>query len=250
MSDIAAADTFRVANVFSKAFAVYSRRFVPFFILTVIASIPNYIALLAIRIPTTPAEIASSDLAAMTFARVALTLINVATSTLAGGAVIYGVIQDLRGRTFSIGDSIGIALRRVLPLLGIGISLAIIIGLGVLLLIVPGLIFACMYFVSSPVCVAERTGVFASMSRSRLLTKGHRWQVLGIFLLMLIVIIALSSIAGLAFTPTGATGVMAARLVVGAVVGSFNGVLVSVLYYELRAAKEGVDIDKIASVFD
>jgi hypothetical protein len=34
------------------------------------------------------------------------------------------------------------------------------------------------------------------------------------------------------------------------VIGSFDGVLVSVFYYELRVAKEGVDIDQIASVFD
>jgi hypothetical protein len=35
-----------------------------------------------------------------------------------------------------------------------------------------------------------------------------------------------------------------------AILDSFNSVLVSVFYYELRVANEGVDIDEIASVFD
>ena len=42
---------------------------------------------------------------------------------------------------------------------------------------------------------------------------------------------------------------MIATQAMGAIVSSFNGVLIGVSYYQLRVAKEGVDIDKIASVF-
>jgi hypothetical protein len=49
MTDIAMdAGTFRLADVFSKAFAIYGRRFVPFTILTVIASIPDYIVVITL----------------------------------------------------------------------------------------------------------------------------------------------------------------------------------------------------------
>jgi hypothetical protein len=41
-----------------------------------------------------------------------------------------------------------------------------------------------------------------------------------------------------------------AQQVMGAVLGAFNGVIVGVFYYQLRVAKEGVDIDQIAKVFD
>lgn len=46
----AVAETCRLADVFGKAVSIYSRRFVPFITLTVIASIPDYIALWAIGI--------------------------------------------------------------------------------------------------------------------------------------------------------------------------------------------------------
>jgi hypothetical protein len=37
---------------------------------------------------------------------------------------------------------------------------------------------------------------------------------------------------------------------VQAIFGAFIAVLAAVLYYQLRVAKEGVDLAKIASVFD
>jgi hypothetical protein len=253
MADTAVAGTFRLADVFSKSVAIYSRRFLQFIILTVIASIPNYLALLLIRVPTTRTEFAS-----IATARVSLTLIDIATKSLASGAVMYGVVQELRGRTFSVGDSILVALRRFLPMVGVAICTTIVIALGIVLLIIPGIMFACMYYVASPVCVAEQAGVFTSMSRSSFLTKGHRWQVFGIFLLLLAGGLALGAIltGTLIWTATrgfvwgSTTGVLITRLALSAIIGAFNGVLMGVLYYELRVDKEGVDIDKIAGVFD
>jgi len=245
MTDITMAGTFRLADVFGKAVAIYGRRFAPFIILTVIASVPNYLALWAIGDPAGRPEPAS-----FIPARLGLSLVNFATTSLASGVVIYGVVQDLRGRTFSVADSIRIALGRFLPMLGVVICTTLAIAFGFVLLIVPGIILACMYYVAMPVCVAERVGVFASMSRSSFLTKGHRWQVFGTFLLILAGGLVLSTIVGMVFILTGQIGLLISTQALGAIISSFNGVLVSVFYYELRVAKEGIDIDKIASVFD
>jgi hypothetical protein len=246
LADIAVADTFRLADVFSKSFAIYSRRFVPFIILTVIASIPYYLALLFIGIP----NVMTMKLTTFAAATTSLALINIAASTLAAGAVMYGVVQELRGRPFSVGGSIQIALRRLLPVLGIAICSTIVMVLGWTLLLVPGLILACMYYVSTPVCVAEHAGVFTSMSRGSFLTKGYRWQVFGILLLYVVAGFAVGAIIRRAFAVTGPTAVLVARFAMWAVLNAFNSVLVGVLYYQLRVAKEGVDIDKIAGVFD
>jgi hypothetical protein len=101
-----------------------------------------------------------------------------------------------------------------------------------------------------PACVAERVGVFASMSHSSFLTKGYRWQVFGTLLLILVGGIVLGAILGMVFVLTGRIGLLISTQALGAIISSFNGVLVSVFYYELRVAREGIDIDKIASVFD
>jgi hypothetical protein len=54
----------------------------------------------------------------------------------------------------------------------------------------------------------------------------------------------------LATQGTGRVGVLIATQAIGAIVSALNGVIVGVFYYRLRVAKEGVDINKIASVFD
>lgn len=129
-----------------------------------------------------------------------------------------------------------------------------------MLLIVPGLLAYCLYYVAAPACVAEDAGVGASLSRSRYLTKGHRLQIFGaaalIFVLWLIVNVAITSATAGAVIALGAQATTALRavqivsFVAQAFFGAFNAVLVGVFYYQLRVAKDGVDIDKIASVFD
>jgi hypothetical protein len=69
---------------------------------------------------------------------------------IANGAMTYGVVQDLRGRTMSIAQASAIATRRFLPLLGVAIVVGLLFWLGFVLLIVPGLIVCCWYYVAAP----------------------------------------------------------------------------------------------------
>ena len=261
MTDVAAG-TFRLADVFTKAITIYVRRFGPFVVLTVIAQIPQYVTLFVIGAPGAGSVGATgAGAVGAAGANAVSSLVGVVCSSIASGAIIYGVVQELRGRVFSVADSIQIALRRLLPMIGVAICIAILAVLGMILLVVPGLMVACAYYVSMPACVAEQTGVFASMSRSAFLTKGYRWQVFGMVLLLAVGGGILAMIVGLVFGTTGVfrggaaltgggVGLIATQAAVGAIVGAFHGVIVGVFYYQLRVAKEGVDIDQIASVFD
>jgi hypothetical protein len=266
MAYAAEAGTFRLADVFSKAFAIYGRRFAPFIVLTAIADIPQY---LTSYLPD------GGAINSFGIGRAVVSgLVYPACWLIASAAVMYGVVQELRGRSFSVIASLHIAVRRLLPMLGVAICTIILIGLAPILLLIvagiklapvptfivlatvfivpiPGLMVACMYyFVSMPTCIAEQTGVFRSMSRSAFLTKGHRWQVLGMFLLILLGGIVLRLIVRGVFASTGPIGLLVASQAMSAIAGAFNGVIVGVVYFQLRVAKEGVDIDKIASVFD
>jgi hypothetical protein len=240
--------TFRLADVFGKSVAIYRRGVAPFTVLTIFASLPTYIILYAIG---TPDEGRNLGAAAVSMGQ---NLLLVVTQTLASGAVIYGVVQLLRGRTFSIADSIQVALRRLLPMVGVAICTTVAMVLGLLVLIIPGIILGCMYYVSMPACIAEQTGVFESMSRSSFLTEGRRWQVFGASLLYWVAAAIFGGIYGavfdLVFPEAGQVGTLVGTEVPMVVVNAFGGVLIGVFYYELRVAKEGVDIDKIAGVFD
>ena len=248
MTDIAKPDGFRLATVFGKSFDIFSRRFVPIILVTIIAQIPNYVAQFTVSEPKPGMTL--DALMWMLGGLLVAFFIGIVAGSLSGGVVMYGVIQELRGRRFSAVESFSVVLARLLPVIGVALCSGILIILGLSLLIVPGLILACMWYVAVPVCIAERTGVFASMSRSRVLTKGYRWRLFGILLLFAIAVLIGIFTIGMVFAMVSPTALKISQLAVGTIIGAFGGVLGGVFYYELRVAKEGVDIDKIASVFD
>jgi hypothetical protein len=134
---------------------------------------------------------------------------------------------------------------------------AIAIGIGWVLLFVPGVILMVMFWVYVPAIVVENAGVTECFGRSRALTRGHRWGIFGMFLLLGVVIAGLELIL---FTQVEDVQAMAMAMTSGwmlwgisavsVVITAYAAVLTSVGYYYLRAEKEGVLIEDIAKVFD
>jgi hypothetical protein len=249
--------TFRLGDVFGKAFRVFGRHIIAFFLLAVLANLPAYLVRLGV------VQLAATAPPGSVLSPFRVLLVNYASApvtmicwAIANGAMTYGVVQGLRGRTMSIAQASAIAVRRFLPLIGVAILLALLFWLGFAFLIVPGLIVYSIYYVAAPACVAEQAGIGASLSRSRFLTKGHRLQIFGaaalIFIVWAIANIAITrALVALAGPVTTALrAVQIVSYVVQAFFGAFNAVLVGVFYYQLRVAKEGIDLAKIASVFD
>ncbi|TIP97719.1 MAG: hypothetical protein E5X61_40330, partial [Mesorhizobium sp.] len=113
-------------------------------------------------------------------------------------ALVRATIEDLNGKQPSVGDCIKIAVGCFLPTLGIGLLAVLGAGLGLILLIVPGIILWLRWSVAVPVLVQERLGVFGSMARSSDLTKGSRWALFGLFLVMIVAVIAIELALGTA----------------------------------------------------
>jgi hypothetical protein len=108
-----------------------------------------------------------------------------------------------------------------------------------------------MWYVANPACIVERLGVFASMARSSELTKGHRWSVFGMMLLLAIASGVMAAVVKGVLGLSGSTGlVMSGTLAWTALAGAFGAIFVVVTYHDLRVAKEGVDTRQIVAVFD
>jgi hypothetical protein len=236
----AGTEEFRIGDVFGRTFELFGRRFAPFLALTVIAYLPYYLAQFAIGRPGSTGGYVATGVGFV---------LGTICAALASAAVTYGVVQELRGRPFAVGESLSVALQRLVPVIGVAICVGVLAGLGMMLLIVPGLIVVCMYYVATPACIVERLGVFASLSRSAELTKGHRWKVFGLVLLVALATIVVSFVLGLLGGTLGRAPLALISAVWQAVVGTFGAILVGVLYFRLRTAREGIDIDQIASVF-
>jgi hypothetical protein len=236
---------FRIGRVFSRTSSVLSRNLLIFFVVTVVANLPGTLLL---KSATAAAAAEPGRAGGMIFLGSFLTLV---LSTLSQAVVLYGAFQDMRGRQVSLGDSLKVGLSRFFPIVGLAILMSLGIGFGVVLLIIPGLILLTMWFVSTPVCVVERLGPFRSMARSSQLTKGHRWKILGLFIVLAI---GGAIASGVIEAALGVMGGAALTLIGGllwnGIWGAFYAIAAVVTYHDLRVAKEGTDIEQIAAVFD
>lgn len=175
------------------------------------------------------------------------------------GMVVKAAVNGFNGKATAFGDAFSVGVQNFFPLLGFAIVASVGMTLGLILLVVPGVILAVMWSVGAPVVVVEKRGVLASLQRSRELTKGYRWSVLGLLVIYLILSwIIGAAIGGVSLatggTFAGGTPNLAVNLITQPLVNILSGVVaaagVASLYYELRSAKEGIGSEAVAEIFD
>lgn len=174
------------------------------------------------------------------------------------GAVTYATVQHLHGERARIGRMLAVGLRRGLPVVGVGFVVSIVSGAGMLLLVVPGLMFMVAACVAVPAAVVERRGVGGALERSFVLTRGSRWPLFATGAVVMVVLWILSMFTQLALTVAAVT-LPRAQAVAVPLVGSqlgnalfsvIPGIAIAVCYHDLRLAKEGVDTAELAKVFE
>jgi hypothetical protein len=171
-------------------------------------------------------------------------------STLGEAVIIHAAFQDMRQRPVRLVESLNVVLRRFLPIVGLGFVTTILMWLGLILLIIPGLMLYTIWFVGLPTCVVERRGPLTSLRRSWELTEGHHWKLFGLALLLIITsfgsLLLEFGVAAVAGRIVGLIG----NLIWNGIWLAFAAVVGTVTYHDLRVVKEGVDIEQIAVVFD
>ncbi|MFM5886512.1 MAG: hypothetical protein ACKOQ3_14490 [Novosphingobium sp.] len=171
---------------------------------------------------------------------------------------IHGFLAVERKAPVSIGECFAFGFSTFLPGLGLLILWILGVGLGWILLIVPGLILITMWSASLPALVAEGQGVIASFGRSRALTKGYRWTIFGTLIVALIIIYIPMVLFGGAMLGASTTLLSGQALsplfylfsaAYGWVVGMFLNALLASIYLDCRLAKEGVTSGDLTDVF-
>jgi MFS family permease len=240
---------FSVGRVLNRTFSVLTRNFLTFFTVTAVASLPS--VLLSQSASLDPSMATGEDMALGVGLLLLGMFVGIVLYTLSQPIVLYGAFQDMRGRPVSLTESLQVGLRRFFSILGLAISMSLLMALGFIFFVVPGFILMSMWFVATPVCVVEQLGPFSSMGRSRRLTKGYRWRIFGLILLLFLISGIISPTLGLAMGAIGGKAlVLIGALVWSGVWGAFYAIAAVVAYHDLRAAKEGIDIEQIAAVFD
>jgi hypothetical protein len=155
------------------------------------------------------------------------------------GALVLA-IDDVRDGRADL--SITETLDRVSPRLGTlalaGLLAGIAIGLGLLLLIVPGLYLLTIWLVIIPAIVLEGCGVSESFGRSQELVRGYGWSVFGVIVLTVLIFIGVAIVFGVL------DGVLDSRwasfalnIVLQTLTAPFLALAWTTTYYDLRDLK-------------
>ena len=244
VSAVGRGSTWSIGSALEAAASILLKHFVPFVVTALIAGFPNLVYWYLIG--------RGASLSFLTISGAVSLVINTVGMIFVIQTLTYGTVQALRGRSVSIGDCLVQGGRRLPVGIVIGFLAYVGIVFGTVLLIVPGAILFTVWSVALPANTVERTGILASLARSRDLTSGRRWRVFGTIIIPLLISLVTSWILIGIFGVRG-MGLQTFQLVswaVHAVEQAFSVCVFATLYYFLRRDKEGVDIAQVAAVFD
>jgi hypothetical protein len=185
-----------VGDVLSEAWNLYKRFLWQFFLTA-------FVVFVVLDLLSALAASASDDSAAAdVFWGLIAAVISVVGYFWVQGALVE-LVRDVRdGRADSTIAETYAAVRPRLPALIVaGVLAAIAIGIGLLLLIAPGLFLLTIWSMLVPVIVLEGRSAGESFTRSREVVRGNGWSVFGLILITFLLVLIASAVIRLIFAP-------------------------------------------------
>ena len=175
-------------------------------------------------------------------------LVGIAGAFWLQGTLIEAV-RDVRDGRADL--SVGETFERVLPSLNriviAGILLGIAIGIGFVLLIVPGLIVLTLWIFVIPAIVLENRGIGEAFGRSRELVRGNGWNVFGVIVLTFVLLLGVSIALRLILSPLDDwLASLIQQLVANTLVAPFAVIVWTLAYYRLRALEGAAQAPAVA----
>lgn len=243
-------------EILDVAFTLYRRHFGTFFLTALIPNLP--LALFWMYLGSAAGGTPEQMSALGGVASLLVAPYSFLATALVWGALVDGSSRAIRGEPVSLGGGYRRALASILPLIGASILAAILIGLGFVLFVVPGILLSVMFFAVYPAIVVEGEGPLSALGRSREIAEGGWARIFGIlFVTWLIVFLPTMALFGglgflAALNPAAAegltggalnAGVQAAGVVVGALTTPYMVAALVTLYYDRRVRNEALDLE-------
>ncbi|HUX74698.1 MAG TPA: hypothetical protein VMV25_12505 [Steroidobacteraceae bacterium] len=167
-------------------------------------------------------------------------------------ALIAHINGIATGRPASLRDSCVVGLRLLPRALAATLLIALIIALGCVLLVAPGIYWAGTLMLTFTALVVERAGVFESMNISRRLIKGDWWRTMTIYSVVIVIAavayLFMGLVIGLCASLFGlgnplAVGVQRLiALIVSTLMMMWYPPALLAIYYDLKSRREGADL--------
>lgn len=214
-----------IGEIITQTFALYSERFtqylIPFLIAGAITGMFTIAVNYAITIPATLPPTATLEeilnwlpgyLSAVLAIAFLTGIIGWIIGYIAEGIAIKFASDTLEKGQASLQASFNFTISRLLSLLAVSIITGILIAIGLIAFVVPGIILAIMFSLVVPAIIIENIGALESLSRSRLLVS-HRWlKTFGLLLLLYVIIGIVSALVVVISTPFGLASLLVSSI--------------------------------------
>ena len=158
------------------------------------------------------------------------------------GALVVAVDDIRDGRPdLSISETLGRVRPRLNTLTLAGLLAALGITIGLVLLIVPGLYLLTIWLLIVPAIVLEGHGVMSSFGRSRELVSGEGWNVFGVIVFTIGILIAVNIAVGVLESASDSAWVsLLLDIATQTVTAPFLALAWTITYFELRSSQDAV----------
>jgi hypothetical protein len=249
-----------IGDILDTTFRLYRQRFLTFLLIALAVYIP-YAILMGLSESSGPAFTAGAGPSAgpqlnplgFSLQMIGVAFFSLILFPLCLAAMVHNISASYLGETLSAGDCYARAMPRVLPLLGTQVIVGIVVMIGFLLFIVPGVIFSLWYYVVVPVVILEGAAGFRALGRSRELVRGNLGKafVLGLVVFLLSAIFGgvLQGVAKFVPWPHPALATFALSILpaLWLPIQTAPSIL---LYYDLRIRKEAFDLQQLSETLN
>jgi len=268
-----------IGEILGGTFTTYFRGFLVFNGIALLALSPYFVLTSGVvSLVPDATSYASESVYAVTVLAITLFLLLIVfeLTQFAVGAVVHGVFRRQRGDRAGIGRCLSTAFGRLPQLAGMAFLYGVLVALPFIPVFLLGLIqpmfascasvvawvvFAMIFtsfFVAPAAVVVERLDPWASISRSIKLTRGNRWRIFCLWLVLGLLSWAVRQLLSVAveasaesFEPESFLWfAQAVDWSVTAVFAALQAVAVGLTYYHLKVKVEGADEDELAAVFN
>jgi hypothetical protein len=249
-----------LGQLLDETFNIYRRNFLLFL---GISAIPN-LALLMLQLALAETAIISEKTigALAVLAGLGAALASIFVDSIVTAATTFGVSDIYLDAPTTIKACFSRVSGKALRVVFVSFVVSLIVGLGTLLCIVPGIYMAGKYGVAVPAVVLEKIPGSQALTRSSNLTEGFIGRVIVVYFLTtiftLIMVFALnaamSALGSVAFHDTGIFSKQVFDDVItrigGILFGPVTAIALTLVYYDQRVRKEAFDIEHMMSLMN
>jgi hypothetical protein len=159
----------------------------------------------------------------------------------AGGIVIKYTSSLLEGKTVGLIEAFKVVAKKLFVLLAASIISGLLIGVGFMALVIPGIIFSIIFFLFIPVIIVEEKGVISSLKRSKKLVAKRWMKTFGLMLILTIIVGATSFITGAIQSILGKANIYISFLIssiISALVAPIYFVSLTIYYYSMLVKEQ------------